>query len=61
MWRAYYAEERRWPSAPFWRRRRAWSSEAGGKGTGAENVGASASPHHLALPGWLKSPRAGVE
>jgi flavin-dependent dehydrogenase len=21
MWRAYYAEERRWPDAPFWRRR----------------------------------------
>jgi flavin-dependent dehydrogenase len=23
MWRAYYTEERRWPDAPFWRRRRA--------------------------------------
>jgi 2-polyprenyl-6-methoxyphenol hydroxylase-like FAD-dependent oxidoreductase len=31
LWRAYYAEERRWPEAPFWRRRQipgaadAWS------------------------------------
>ena len=24
MWQAYYAEERRWPSAPFWRRRQEW-------------------------------------
>jgi flavin-dependent dehydrogenase len=25
LWQAYYAEERRWPAAPFWRRRHAWT------------------------------------